>query len=259
MAILSSIIIGACLVLFRILETKYLWIVLSAILVIYPIFVFLASDGNTEFQTAFYKTWRDIFKGKVDQHKIFKSFARKYEIQNYLIRPEEVEADGRWNFLADTNYMRTIVSQRNMLLDDLNKEYNDTLTSLDESIITLEKEYIDRQTDLKTVRNSKERTKTLSDKSKIAAEKYYYREQLEEKITEDLLAENEVHEAFRRLNIAKKNRDNLKEQYEIIKKQIYKIYNERYAKYTETAIKKLNRIHGLKYKIADISEIEKGV
>ena len=258
-AIISSLVIGGILLPFGIMETHYIWAVAAVALIIFPIATFLTADGVTEFRTAFYKKWQDSFKGSVDQKKIIQSFVRKYKIKDYKIKPEEIEADGRWNFCADTNYMRTIVSQRNLLLADLDKEFSDEMTSLEKRIITLEKEHTDRSTELKAVVELKENTEALEKLSKIAAEKYYYREQLEEKIGEKLNADNRVHEALRQCNIAKKNRENLQEIYNITVSQINKIYNERYVKYTEKAIKKLNRIHGLKYKIADLSDLEKGV
>ena len=258
-AMLASITAGAILIAMGILETDYLWMILAAIFVIIPVVTFVTSDGNTEFKTAFYKTWQDVFVGRIDQRKILQSFVRKYKISNYRIKPKDIEADGRWNFRADTNYMRTIISQRNMLLDDLGKEYSDEIAIVEERIITKEKEYNAEKSKLEAMKTFKDSAQIMEKMSKVAAEKYFYREKLEEKIIEKLKAENSVHEALRQWNIAKKNKENLEEVYKITVSQINKIFNERYAKYTETAIKKLNRIHGLKFRIADVSEIEKGV
>ena len=258
-SIILSLTIGGLLIVFGILETRYLWAVIAIALLLFPIVAYLTIDGVTEFRTAYYKNWQDYLKGKIDQKKIIQSFARKYKLPDYRIKPENIEVDGRWNFCADTNYMRTIVNQRNILLADLDKEYSDEVTGLDKRIITLEKEHADRSTEQQAISDLKDNAVALEKLSKQAAEKYYYREQLEARIGDKLNADNRVHEALRQWNIAKKNRDNLQEVYQITVAQINKIYNERYVKYTENAIKKLNKIHGLKYRIADISEIEKGI
>ena len=94
--------------------------------------------------------------------------------------------------------------------------------------------------------------------AKTAAEKYYYREQYDKRTLEKLTVEKEVHDALCDWNVAKRERERMNKTYSITVEQVNKIYNERYAKYTERAIKKLNKIHGLKYKIADMSEIERG-
>lgn len=257
-SVLLSAIIGAIAILLGVLETQNFWAILFAVLIIGPIIIYLTTDGVTEFKTAYYKTWMDVVKGKIDQRKILASFTKRYNIPDYRIKPNEIEADGRWNFRADTKYMRTIIYQRNLLLDDLEKEYKDKYSTATKEIIALEKIYEDRRSDLVAIDGLKENAKTLSKMSKIAAEKYYYREKEQEKISETLDAENRVHESLRDLNIAKKNRDSLTEVYQITVSQINKIYNERYAKYTEKVVRILNKIHGLKYKIADMSELEKG-
>lgn len=259
LSMLASMGAGALLIAMGVLETKYFWVVLAVALVVFPVIVFITSDGNTEFKTAYYKTLRDIITGKIDQKKIIRSFARKYKIKNYRIKPENIEVDGRWNFRADTKYMRTIIYQRNLLLDELSKEYNDARTAAVKRVISSEKEHSDRVSDLNAISSFEENAKNLEKMSKIAAEKYFYREKRDEKIIQRLEAENKVHEALRQLGISKKNCENLDEEYRITVSQINKIYNERYVKYTETAIKKLNRIHRLKYRIADMSEVEKGV
>ena len=258
-SVIIAIFLGAIAITLRILETQNLWIVIFIILIITPVAIYLTAEGNTEFKTAFYKTWQDIIRGNLDQKKIFNSFAKKYGIDNYKIKPYDIEADGRWNFNADTPYMHTLVHQRNLLLNDLADEYSKDCAIIDKKIIQLEKEHSNKRSDLVTIEALKENALALKKLAKTAAEKYYYREQYDKRTIEKLTIEKEVHDALCDWNVAKRERERMNKTYSITVEQVNKIYNERYAKYTERAIKKLNKIHGLKYKIADMSEIERGV
>lgn len=253
-----SLLIGGSLASVGFFNNSNTWFVFL-ILVAVPIIVFIALSGESEFKTAYYKTWRDRIAGRFDQRKILRQFARQYKIKNWKTKLEKIEADGRWNFHADTNYMRGLAEQRDLLLSQIHQEYLNKLNDQNKIIIEARRVLANANVELDMAKKKENNAKTLLDAAKSSGEVYKQRQNYDDKMREANVLEEVRNDAEHRLKALEQDKDNLHDNYQDIIYRVAKIYYARYSKYTEHAIRKINRVNGLKYTIADMPEAESWV
>lgn len=231
-------------------------VVVFAMLVLFPIMVFVAVSGESEFRTAYYKTWRDKIAGWLDRSKILERFAKQYKIQNWKTKIDQIEADGRWNFHADTNYMHRLTEQRDLILSNIYQEYINKMVN-QENIITearrtLSKAYIE----LEAAKEAEDYAKDLMENAKSSGEIFKQRQNyMTIRNAHSVAARNKI-DAEYELEEMEREAKKILDNYKAATYRINKIFYSRYSNYTESAIKKINQINGLKYTIIDMPEAE---
>ena len=230
--------------------------VIFAILVLTPIVVFVAVSGESEFRTAYYKTWRDKITGWLDRSKILERFAKQYKIQNWKTKLEQIEVDGRWNFRADTNYMHRLAEQRDLILSKIYQEYINKMVAQENAITEARRNLSNAYVELEAAKDAESMAKDLMDEAKSSGEIYKQRQNYNSKRNAHSIAARNKIDAEHRLQEVEREAKKILDNYKATTYRIKKIFYSRYAKYTESAIKKINRINGLKYTIIDMPEAE---
>lgn len=253
--IVISLFIGGFLASIDFFNNFSMWFVLL-ILIFAPVIVFIASSRDAEIKTAYYKTWCDKIAGRLDQHKILVQFARQYKIKNWRTRLEDIEADGRWNFHADTIYMHRLADHRDLIISKIYQEYLNMSTEQRKRIIEANRIVVDTSIKYETAKKNEIMVKGLLDSAKSSGEIYKQRQNYSDAMREVNTCEVAKNDALHRLRELERDRENLLESYKSVIYRIMKIYYNRYAKYTETAIRKINQINGLKYTIVDMPSPE---
>lgn len=231
------------------------WVVFL-VLVAAPVITFIATSGNSEFRTAYYKTWQDRTNGLIDQRKILEQFARKYNIDSWKSKLKSFEADGRWNFRADTSYMHYLTEQRDLLLSQVYQEYQNALTEQNKTIIDAKQALANAMIEVNNAKREETEAKELLNSAKSSGEIYKQRQYHESKAKETALKEMLKNSAEHQLKKDEQAKDKLHDDYHEVVYRITKIYYARYAKYTESAIKKINHVNGLRYTIVDMPDAE---
>lgn len=230
------------------------WFIILTLIAI-PIIVFIASSNTADFHTAYYRTWQDNFMGWKDQRKILHQFTKQYNIKSSNSKPEHIEVDGRWNFHASTHYGQQLAEQRDLLINRLYQEYLTKLTYCQKDIIESKRNITEAEIKLSTAIKFKENAKALLQKAKSSGEVYKQRQNYNDAIQKTKEYENIKNSAIHQLQVIEQDKINLSEQYETVASRIISIYNDRYFKYTKIAMRKINRVNGLKYEIADMPPV----
>ncbi|MDO4889235.1 MAG: hypothetical protein Q4A25_00880 [Candidatus Saccharibacteria bacterium] len=249
------LIIGGLLALADFFSSSNSWIVFI-VLVLIPLIVFVAVSGESEFRTAYYKTWRDKITGWLDRSKILRRFAKQYRIKDWKTKLDQIEADGRWNFHADTNYMHRLTEQRDLLLSRIYQEYLNKMAAQENIITEANRALSNTYVELETVKRTEEIAKTLMEDAKSSGELYKQRQNYSAKRIEHSIATRAKIDAEHHLQEMEREAQKITDNYRATTYRVKKIFYARYAKYTESAIKKINRINGLKYTIIDMPEAE---
>lgn len=231
------------------------WVIFS-ILVLIPIIVYIAVSGESEFRTAYYKTWRDRVTGWFDRSKILERFARQYKIQDWRTKVDQIQADGRWNFRADTNYMHRLTEQRDLLLSKVYQEYINEMVKQENAITEARRTLSNAYVELEAAKDAELMAKTLVEDAKSSGEIYKQRQNYSAKRANHSVAARSKIDAEHRLQEVEREARKILDNYKATTYRIKKIFYARYAKYTESAIKKINRVNGLKYTIIDMPEAE---
>ena len=252
-AIVASFLIGGFLASIRFFNNSYAWFV-AAILIVTPVIVFVAVANEPEFKTAYYRTWKDKISGRLDQRKILEQFAKRYKIKNWHTKLESMEADGRWHFHADTNYMHRLVDRRDLLISQVYQEYLKRNNELKKAIIAASKNFEDACTELQFAESAEANAKKMLEVAEPPAGIYNQRQEygaILKRLNECMKNRNEANRIVQTL---RQETNQLLDDFKETIYRIVKIYYIRYSKYTELAIKKINRINGLKYAIMDMPE-----
>lgn len=247
--------IGCLLSLTDFFDSSSSWIVF-AILVLIPMIVFIAVSGESEFRTAYYKTWRDRIIGWLDRSKILERFARQYNIKDWKTKLDQIEVDGRWNFHADTNYMHRLAEQRDLFLSKIHQEYLNKMAKQENVVTEFKRTLSNAYVDLESAKDAETIAKNLVDGAKSPGEIYKQRQNYYSKKEACNAAERAKNNAEHLLQEMERELDKITDNYKSTTYRVTKIYYSRYAKYTESAIKKINKINGLKYVIVDMPETE---
>lgn len=254
-ACVVSLLIGGLLAPTNFFNSTNSWFVFL-LLVVFPMIVFVAVAGEAEFRTAYYKTWQDKITGKIDQSKILKRFAKQYKIKNWRVKVDQIDADGRWNFRADTNYMHRLTEQRDLLLSEAYEEYIDLIKRQDSVIIEAKRVLSNMYVELEAAKGAKAIVKGYLDDAKSSGEKYKQRRDYDQKVVAHSLSAEAKIDAEYQLEEAEKEKKTIFDNYKNTVYQIKTIFYGRYSRYTEYAIKKINKINGLKYTIIDMPSTE---
>lgn len=230
--------------------------VIFAILVLIPIIVFIAVSGESEFRAAYYKTWRDRITGLFDRSKILERFAKQYKIKDWKTRLDKIEADGRWNFRADTNYMHRLTEQRDLILSKIYQEYINTITAQEKAITEAKRFLSNTYVELEAAKEAESLARTLMEEAKSSGELYKQRQNYNAKRNMYSIAARNKIDAEHRLQEEEREAKKILDNYKATTYRVKKIFYSRYSKYTESAIKKINQINGLKYTIIDMPEAE---
>ena len=134
LSVFTSIMTGMFLYNVKVLDSNNAGWILT-ILIVVPILIFVANWNNYSLRIAFYKTWKDILQGRVDRKKLLKEFARTYRVKTWRKKVEHIEADGRWNFKANTPYIRSLTEERDSWVSLLYQECIDKVADIDKQII----------------------------------------------------------------------------------------------------------------------------
>lgn len=229
-----------------------LWVILALCLV--PVWTFITVFFESELKIAYYKTWHDKIMGLIDQSKILQRFAKQYKIKNWKNKLEEVEADGRWHFHADTNYMHRLAEQRDLMIGKIYREYLAEMALKKTTVISAQKELSNAIIKLEEAEDAEKIAKKLCEEAKSPGEIYKQRQSYQIKRRELAEAMTNKSDAEYALQEQTKEREEIINMYQQEAALIVKIFYSRYLKYTESAIKKINKINGLKYTIVDMSK-----
>lgn len=219
-----------------------------------PVIVFLSQYGRTDIKIAYYKIWRDKAKGIIDRRKILQSFAKKYNLSDWRTKLDKVKVDGRWKFHAGTNYMRTLTDERNILINQIHQDCDKLIAAKNDEIILAKRDIENAKIDLDGAIKAKNITEKRLELADTAAEQYteYCNLKQDDKTLQDTrIALNNAEFELKRLI---EEKEAIFESYRDTIYRVNKVYQNRYRNYTESAIKKINRINGLKYTIDEMPE-----
>ena len=250
-AIAVSLLVGGVLAVTGVFDRGETWF-LFMLLVLIPIVTYVATAGNSEFRTAYYKTWRDMMKGRRDQYKILERFARQYNIKDWQTKLEGMDADGRWNFHADTDYMHFLTEQRDLLINKIYAEYITLVEKQDREIRDAQKALRDAEIELNVAEKKEESAKELIKDAKTPGEIYKQRQVHALRIDERRICQRNLNTTQFELKNQEASREKLDEMYDAVVLRVIVVYYERYSKYTERAVKKINAVNNLKYTIVDM-------
>ncbi len=246
-----SLLIGGILIALNFFNNPVTMFVLL-ILVAAPVVTFIMLYNESEFKTAYYKTWRDKFAGKRDRRKILKQFAKRYKIKSWRTKLDRIKVDGRWNFRIETNYMANLTRQRDLLISRVNQEYARLLTVQDKRIIAAKNEIINTKVETEIAKKEENNIKKLLDGANLPGETYKQRQNYAQSLRSVASCERSENNAECNLRMIEQGKKELDNSYREFVYRIEKIYNARYEKYANSAIKKINCVNGLKYTIVEM-------
>lgn len=259
---LAAIVIAWIMISARFFTNQNSWIA-AIVLAALPVIAYIAMSGESEFHSAYYKTWRDYLTGVNDRKKILENFARKYNIGNWRKKVEDIEVDGRWHFHADTRYMHELAHQRDLLLSRIEDDYKDSISKVDKQIADsktlLQNATLDHKmavTNVATTKRRLEKAEELFKKSSEYSSEVYQqrcelsrREQIEKQADKNINNQRCEQEKLEKEKVA------ITKNFEDVVYRVRKIYYSRYSKYTELAVKRINKVNGLKYTVVDMPDI----
>ena len=253
LSILVSILAGIILNDIGFLNTNNIGIVL-VILIAVPVIVFIANWYNYGLQTAYYKTWRDILQGRIDRNKLLREFARTYHIETWRKKVENIEADGRWNFKANTPYIRSLTEERDSWISLLYQECIDKVADIDKQIIAAKTVNDNDNRDLYLATQAASETESMLKAAKSAAETYFQRQKVIVKRTTKKDSEQSALNSQHEIHILQIERKNIIDDFCQSATRMIDSYNKRHEKYAESAVKTLNKVNNLHYEIQSIPE-----
>ena len=205
---------------------------------------------------AYYKNWQDRIKGVIDRRKILQSFAKKYNLRDWHTKIEKIKADGRWKFHANTNYMKTLVDERDILINQIHQDCDELIAAKNDDIILAKRDIENANIGLDGAMANRDNTAQRLKLAKTAAEQYteYCNLKQDNRLLQEAkTALNDAEFELKRLN---EEMETILEVYCDTIYRINRVYQDRYRNYTESAIKKINRINGLKYTIDEMSKTD---
>lgn len=219
-----------------------------------PVIVFFSQYGRTDIKIAYYKIWRDKFKGVMDRRKILQNFAKKYNLNDWHTKLDKMKADGRWKFHAGTNYMRSLTDERDILINQIHQDCNELVAAKNDEIILAKRDIENANINLDGAVAAKDDTQKRLNLANTAAEQYaeYCNLKQDNKVLQD--AKNALNNAEFELKRLDEEKETILESYRDTIYRVNRVYQNRYRNYTESAIKKINRINGLKYTIDEMPE-----
>lgn len=258
LAILLSIMIGATLVWIKAIR----WnnpdvIVIFVALVAFPIIVFLAVSESTKLKPAYYETWKDKKMGRKDRKKILEQFARQYKIEDWKTKVYDITADGRWKFHANTKYMYVLARERDQVLSDLSKEYIKKNEDAIRTITQSEKSIANLELQLRSLEDERKQKEKRIEEAKSSGEIYQQRRDFEERCRKISETEQQLSTEKFDLKTYIEMKNNLDKLYYRSYNDIKNFYYDRYSKYMEIAIEKINKINGLRYVVDDMPSTER--
>ena len=258
LAIILSILIGAILVFVRAIR----WnnpdtIVVSVVLVVFPIIVFLAVSEGTKLKPAYYEVWKDRRMGRRDRKKILEQFARQYKIKDWKTKVYNIVADGRWKFHANTRYMYMLARERDQALSDLSKEYIKKNEDAAKTITQSEKNIANLELQLRSLEDERMQKERRMNEAKSSGEIYQQRRNFEESCRKMSEVEQQLSAERFDLKTYIEAKNNLDRLYYRSYNDIKNFYYDRYSKYMEIAIEKINKINGLRYVVDDMPSAER--
>lgn len=226
-----------------------------AIIILSPVVTFgIAESQGAEYKMAYYKKWADSILSVLDRKKILKDFTQKYNIRSYRTKVSDIKADGRWHFKVSTDHVRNLIVKRDEILSHLEMDKIQGEAQLNEEIESNEL-VLDNE---KTKRDAQEKevqilARLLGD-AKTTKEIFMQRRDYEIAVKKLNEIKIRINEAQRQVNISKDKKDKLKQKIENAVERAKEYYYLRYQNYTSSAIKEINAINGLKYKIEDMGD-----
>ena len=251
--VLSAIIIGT-ITFFGFYLVPYCWFIYVILILIPAVVLSIAETQGYEYQMAYYKKWIDLILGILDRDKILKDFTKKYRINTYKTKVEDIKADGRWHFKVSTDHVRNLIVKKNTVLLHLSDDKTREETRLNEMISYQEKILANEKSYRESLRKEEKIMIGLLGNAKSTKEVFKQRrdyEILAKKIND---SERRINDANYELTVARGRKDKLLKDFENANKKARDYYYLRYQNYTNRAIEKINNINGLKYKIADMGE-----
>lgn len=225
------------------------------LLIIIPIIVFAAEAANSEVRLAYFRTWHDLLRSRLDQKKILRQFAKQYNISNWRIRVNHIDTDGRWNFRAETPYAEHLANQRDLLLNQIYQDYLDNLNLLNIEVVECERTLGDAKNSLETAEKLQHNTEKLLASAKTDGEIYVQRQKYNRLLTKVHACQEIVNHKEHDLKLAEDAKNALVADLREVNYRITKIFESRYEKYTERVVKKINRINRLKYHLAGMPKV----
>lgn len=221
------------------------------------IIVFFAQILNPELRIPYYKAWEDMFYGRKDQKKILRQFAKHYKLSTWKIRLNKVEPDGRWNFHVDTPYVVQLSNQRNILMNQVYQDYLEALTTANQHLLRCQSALKAATIKYETCQELKALTDSLLEDAALNEEVYVQRQKQHRLILQLRDHTIIINQAKRDLEIAKEKKQAVIDDFTEVSYRITKLFDLRYEKYTNRAIKKINRINQLKYRLPEMAQLEK--
>lgn len=258
LAIFLSVVIGAALVWIKAIK----WnnpdvVVITVALVAFPIIVFLAVSESAKLKPAYYEAWKDKRMGRRDRKKILEQFARQYKIENWKTKVYDITADGRWKFHANTKYMYALARERDQALSDLSKEYIKKSEDAVKTITQSEKNIANLELQLKASEDERKQKEKRINEAKSSGEIYQQRRDFEESCRRVSGIEQQLSAERFDLKTYVEEKNNLDKLYQRSYGDIKNFYYDRYSKYMEIAIEKINKINGLRYVVDDMPSAER--
>lgn len=253
LSVFTSIMTGMFLYNVNVLDSNNAGWILT-ILIVVPILIFIANWNNYSLRIAFYKTWKDILQGRVDRKKLLKEFARAYRVRTWRKKVEHIEADGRWNFKANTPYIRSLTEERDSWISLLYQECIDKVADIDKQIIIARNHNDNNNRELNLATQTANEAENMLNNAKSAAETYYQRQKVAIRRTVKKDFEQNVLNSQHSIRTLQVERKNIIDDFYQSATRIIDSYNGRYEKYAESAVKILNKINNLHYVILPIPE-----
>lgn len=255
LAILCSLFLGSILAFWGFFGNPVTWFIFL-VLAVGPAIIYISYANETEFRTAYYKTWCDKIAGMLDRRKILRDFARKYHITDWKVKSESIKVDKRWKFHLDTAYMRRLTWQCDYLLKQIHQEYLDQLAGRDKAILDAKLATKNSLERLNYTQNLANEAEELLSQARVAGEIYRQRQNKQNKMSDLERAREAFNATEHDLQCAERDRSNLIAHYNEVTAQVAKIYASRYAKYAKSAIKRIHRIDGLNYVVDDFPNLD---
>lgn len=226
-------------------------------LLLIPVAVFLGVSEKTQLRPAYYEKWKDKHMGRRDRKKILEQFARQYKIKDWKTSIDDIVADGRWKFHANTKYMYQLARDRNQAQNALYREYLQKKKEAKERILNSEKEIKNIEVELDALKAERDGIKVLLEKALSSGEVYQQRRDLEAINGKIITKETQLNEAKTDRDVEIGKEATLDKVYVSTFKDISVFYYNRYVKYTEIAVQKINKVNGLRYVIDDMPSAER--
>ena len=253
LSILISILVGMFLYNTKNLDNNNAgWV--FTILIAVPVLIFITNWSNYSLRTAFYKTWKDLFQGKIDRKKLLREFARTYHIKTWQNKIKNIKADGRWNFKANTPYIRRLTEERDSWISLLYQECAEPVANIDKQIIAAKNDSDNDNRDLNLATQVANETEEMLSNAKSAAETYFQRQKVSIKRAAKNDSEKSVLNSQKSMLTLQVERKNVIDSFYQSATRIIESYNSRHEKYVESAVKILNKINNLHYAIQPIPE-----